>query len=100
MTNEMIAAMNGINKLMFYSWNYDSFAFDLYGNTVYVPEVILKAEWTCNVEHMISKWLEATRNEDAHGYFSRFYANLDANNRIALMQWVLENYHDDISLGI
>ena len=65
---------------------------------IHIPEFLVGAKWTCNLQHMIDKWNDACRSQNTDSYLVKFYANLDNNNRIALLEWILENYTDERKL--
>lgn len=96
--------MEAINRWLFHGWNYEMTTVEIpdYSTNstqqVHIPEFIAGAKWTCNLPHMISKWNEACRSHKPDAYMVTFYANLDNDNRIALLEWVLENYTDEKKL--
>jgi len=100
MTNETImasaAAINAINTFFFHAMNFTSteYVHRFTGETIYIPTFIAKSNWACNVEHMIDKWNNAYNVAGCYGAMNKFYGELDSSNRIALINWVLENYHD------
>lgn len=103
MTDNMQIAMAAINKWVYFSLNYNvvPYYYKLFNGediTIYVPEFIIKVKWTCPISHMIGKWENAARTEDAHTYLIRFYTELDFTNRILLMEWMMSNYNDEIKL--
>lgn len=91
MDDMMKTAMVAINKWMFFGWNYSSIEHE--GQSL--PEFLVKVKWTCNLEHMVSKWNNITRKKNPHAYISTFYAELDMENRKAMIEWVIENYNDE-----
>ena len=103
MTEELKIAMIAINKWMFHGWNYESVPLTIktpYGttDTVNVPQFIKEVKWTCNTSHMLEKWNKATRTQDPDTYMTKFYAELDYNNRRLLLEWVIQNYNGERSL--
>lgn len=102
MTDNMKIAMAAINKWVYFSLNYDIVPYT-YPNDkdtiVYVPEFIVGVKWTCPISHMVGKWRAAARTEDAHTYLIRFYIELDVTNRTLLMEWIMNNYNDEIKLS-
>lgn len=58
---------------------------------IMVPRFIAEAKWSCNVEHMIDKWNEATRRTDCYGYFVKFYCEMDTCNKEAMVDWILNH---------
>lgn len=102
---EMIDAMKGINKFMYFSWNYES----VYHDTItvdgerisrYIPRMVEEVNWSCNREHIINKWFECTDMNNPHAYMSKFYSELGGENRIKVMEWILNNYTSEIKLGL
>lgn len=113
MTPLQISA-SAINKFMYYSWNYQFIRHTWKSiggeeRTEYVPEFLTKVKWNCNFDHMLSKWNSAVfyygfdgekkRERDAHGFFSRFYAELDGENRLSFLTWILDNYNGECKFG-
>lgn len=101
MQNEQLlveAMAQGVNRFLFYCWNYELQAYRINNVEYNVPEVILKAEWSCSVDHMVRKWLDATQSGNSDAYFTRFYAELDADNRRALLNWIMCSYNGEIKL--
>ena len=101
MTDNMKIAMAAINKWVYFSLNYDVVPYtypDDKDSIIYVPEFMVEVKWTCPISHMIGKWKYATRTEDAHTYLIRFYTELDSTNRTLLMEWIMNNYNDEIKL--
>lgn len=94
--------MQGINRFLFWSWNFESvpYMMNVFGKRcrVMVPEVIVKAKWTCGVDHMVEKWLAATEHSEPAALFPMFYMELSADNRRALLQWVINNYKREMKL--
>lgn len=91
------AALNAVQAFFFYSMNYDSLPYHELDNddyTCYVPEFILKAKWHCNVRHMAEKWLSAVKSWGNYGAMMKFYSELDFQNRIAMLEWIFDNYSD------
>lgn len=100
MTENLKLILTGINKWMFFGWNYQTVSYTLLrnGEKVYIPEFIREVKWTCPIEHMISKWNVATSSKNPDAYMPRFYAELDNNNRILLLEWVIQNYNGESPL--
>lgn len=44
---------------------------------------------------MLSKWKIATHDANANSYLVKFYAELDVENRLLLLEWVMANYNDE-----
>lgn len=104
MNEALKIGMEAVNRWLFHGWNYEITTVEIpdhYANAskkVHVPKFLVGAKWTCNLPHMISKWKEACSSKKPDAYMVTFYANLDNNNRIALLEWVLENYTDEKKL--
>lgn len=105
MTEALKIGMEAINKWVFHGWSYEMTKVDIpdYDNggfkPIHVPRFIKEAKWTCNLSHMISKWMSATcRSCSTDAYLVNFYANLDNENSQILLKWVLENYSDEQKL--
>ena len=103
MTEELKIAMIAINKWMFHGWNYESVSLTyntIFGTTktVHVPQFLKEVKWTCHIGHMLEKWNRATRTHDPDTYLTKFYAELDNNNRQLLLEWVIQNYDGEKSL--
>ena len=99
---EKEAAIQGINRFIFYAWNYDQEQVSI--NTasgvrnVWLPKALVHAKWNCNIGHIANKWFESAEHGNPHSYFIRFYGELSSDNRRALLEWVLENYKDEIKI--
>jgi hypothetical protein len=63
----------------------------------YYPDVVMKADWTCDREHMQDKWWIPECSCDAERTMA-FYANLDADNRRIMLEWICNNYDCGISI--
>jgi hypothetical protein len=96
--NDFYLCADAINKFMYYTWNYNCERIVINEKAFYVPDVILHADWSCNVDHMVGKWLSAKDCNVPHAYFSEFYGELDGTNRRAMIYWIMDNYNDEISL--
>lgn len=100
MTNEMEIALKAINKWVFFGWNYSCVNHEWSGvigetRREVVPRFLTEIQWTCNFDHMLSKWKTATRSGNPDAYLVNFYADLSNENRILLLKWVMENYNDE-----
>lgn len=92
-------AIEAINKFMFHSWNYTSVPVQLFnGQTVYVPEFVKEVDWTCNLDHMASKWVNCTECGNPHAYISKFYGELGSENRKLMIEWILQHYNNEIKI--
>ena len=105
MTEQMRSALYGINKFMFFSWNYAMTEFELNGRKMYLPKFIVEAKWSCNLDHIISKWkgciTDSKGNDrDSYAFLPRFYAELDGKNRRALLDYVMEHREGECASGV
>lgn len=96
----METAIKAINKWVFFGWNYSCVSYEwkgIYGENrrEYVPRFLTEISWNCNFDHMLSKWHIATKDQDTDAYLVRFYAELGADNRRLLLEWVMKNYDDE-----
>lgn len=93
------AMIQGINRFLFCGWNFETTLCEvkMHGDICHVtmPRVIAEAKWSCNLEHMIAKWNDATRSGNPDAYFPRFYAELSVDNRRAFLEWIIENYKNE-----
>ncbi len=100
MNDKMNTAIQAINKWVFFGWNYSCVQHQWKGacgeiKTAAVPQFLAEVKWSCNFDHMFSKWKEATHNQNPNAYLVRFYAELGIENRQALIEWVMLNYNDE-----
>lgn len=100
MTNNMEIAMAAINKWVYFSLNYKVVPYTKPNDNevIYLPEFIVAIKWTCPISHMIGKWKSATRSNDPYTYLIRFYIELDTQNSKLLLEWVMNNYNDEVKL--
>lgn len=96
----MEAAIKAINKWIYFGWNYPCIEhewIDVHGDKRFgvVPQFLVEVKWTCNFEHMLSKWKAATHDTVSSAYLVKFYAELDTTNSKLLLEWVMENYNDE-----
>ena len=87
--------IHGINKFLFWCWNYESVKSDVDGQ--YYPDAIVKVEWTCSLLHMQDKWNKWC--DKSHGDTDlaciKFYSDLDRNNRRLMLEWIVRNYNGE-----
>ncbi len=104
MNDALKIGIEAVNRWIFHGWNYEMTTITIPDGSnnstksVIIPEFLANAKWTCNLPHMISKWREACRSNNTDAYLMTFYANLDNDNRLALLEWVLQNYTDERKL--
>lgn len=100
MTDTLKTAIEAINKWLYYGWNYETLfhkwkAGDNDEEGEYLPEFIVNVKWTCNIHHMRDKWRKATESRNPDAYLTRFYAELDNDNRILLLEWLMQHYNGE-----
>jgi hypothetical protein len=100
MAESMKTAIKAINKWVFFGWNYPSVEHEwisVHGEKKFevVPKFLVEVKWTCNFDHILSKWHLATRTKNSNAYLVEFYAELGTENRMLLLQWIMENYKDE-----
>lgn len=104
MNEALKIGMEAINRWIYHGWNYDMTEVDVpdYCNgglkRVCIPRFLAEAKWTCNLPHMIEKWSNACSSKHPDAYLVAFYANLDSDNRLILLEWVLKNYTGESKL--
>jgi hypothetical protein len=92
-------AFSFINSFFYFSMNYNINHYDwtdMWGeqHSDYLPDFVMGADWGCSREHMIKKWKQAEQEETVNGRMNYFYSKLDNKNRRALIDWMMENYHE------
>lgn len=100
MTESIKTAIKAINKWIFFGWNYPSIEHEwtnIHGEKEFevVPVFLTEIKWTCNFDHILSKWHIATRTKNSNAYLVEFYAELGNENRRLLLKWVIDNYNDE-----
>lgn len=100
MTESIKTAIKAINKWIFFGWNYPSIEHEwtnIRGEKKFevVPVFLTEIKWTCNFDHILSKWHIATRTKNSNAYLVEFYAELGNENRRLLLKWVIDNYNDE-----
>ncbi len=100
MTENMKLAIEAINKWFYFSMNYETVLHnwkDVRGEprSENIPGFLAEAKWTCNLDHMLSKWKAATKSRNPSAYLTDFYGELDIPNRIALIEWLMTNYNGE-----
>ena len=102
-SQNMQIALTAINKWLFFGWNYDSILHQWEApcgeqRSEVVPVFLVQTKWTCNFDHIYGKWRLAVSSKNSDAYLPRFYAELGKENRIALLEWVMNHYRDEIKL--
>lgn len=100
MTANMRIAIEAINKWFYFALNYRIIKHEWKSvsgvlRSEHLPSFLVEAKWTCNLDHMLSKWKAATVSQNPSAYLMDFYADLDCDNRIALLEWLMTHYNDE-----
>lgn len=84
----MTISIIAIQKWNFYCYNFE-------------PSFIEKvwADETLLAKHLRSKFNALYEHYGAMGVMPAFYAELDNNNKVKLLTYILENYNDEQKLG-
>ena len=102
MTENTKTAMIAINKWFYYAMNYNVVEMpvaDFDGeHTEYLPDCFLAFPKYLRM-HLKGKWDYAYETYGSRAVLMAFYAELDGNNRQLLMEWVLENYNNEVKLS-
>ena len=102
MTESLKNAMLGINEFIWMAINYDTVIYKYKFSDLerYVPRFVAETPWTCDTDHMASKWY-GIASEDAYGYgrLIKFYLELDNSNKLALLEWIINNPVDSRKLS-
>lgn len=86
--NEKEAMMQGVHRWLFYCWNFQS---ERYTDGMYYPTVIMQAEWTCNREHIMAKYMHSLDKVGSEFALMDLYGELDTNNRRVMLDWIMSN---------
>ena len=57
-----------------------------------------KAVMNCDFHHIYCKWKDAQESKNTDAYLVKFYSSLSSDNRIALIDWVMHNFNDEIKI--
>ena len=76
-----------INKFFYFSMNYP------YN---FIDKVWADDEWLA--KHLREKFEGLHQLYGSYGVINAFYGELSTNNRIKLMEWVMNNYNDEIKI--
>lgn len=88
MTNKQTSLI-AINKWMFFCYNYP------YN---FIEQVWGKREMFNLTDHLTKKFDALYQTKGAYGVIPAFYAELDGNNKVKLMEWVMDNFNDEQKL--
>ena len=89
-------ALEAINKFCYESLNFESVHYNwrTYKKGMegtYVPKFLAECKWTCDPDHIVSKWLEAANQMSTPAAFIFFYARLDSRNQDIMAEWIFNN---------
>lgn len=76
-----------INKWMFFTFNF--------------PNDFIEKVWADDpslIRHLENKFRSLYEYRGSYGVIPAFYGELSANNRMKLMQWVMDNFNDEQKL--
>lgn len=91
MKRETIASIEAMNRLVFFAFNVQ---YEPFGEE-YAPSFIVSANWTCDRQHILSKWRNYTASLNESTAVLELYTSLDNENRIAMLTWICENYKSE-----
>lgn len=96
-------ALKAINKFVYFALNYNVIAVeytDFCGSnkTEYVPE-FFKVFKEYEYPHLVSKWKE-TETLGSYGRVMAFYTLLDNAHRVAMLDYIVDNYKDELSIHL
>ena len=98
MTENTKTAMLAINKWFYYAMNYPVVEVEIVDfdgtKKVYLPDCFNAFPKYLRV-HLAKKWDTLYGLYGSRAVLMAFYAELDWENRKLLMEWVLNNYHDE-----
>lgn len=101
MTENTMTSMVAINKWFYYAMNYNVVPMEIddYAGkrTEYLPDCFEAFPKSLR-GHLAGKWNYAYDSYGSRAVLMAFYAELDGDNRKLLMQWVLDNYNDEVKL--
>lgn len=101
MTENMKVAMTAINKWIYYALNYDVVKVEVLDfdgtHTEYLPDCFNAFPLHIR-KHLAGKFSQYYDDYGSRAVMTKFYAELDGNNRQLLMQWIMENYNDEQKL--
>lgn len=86
---EMITAINAIQKWNFYCYNFE---YDFI-ERAWIDEPFL-------ARHLRSKFNALYERYGAMGVMPAFYAELDSNNRVKLLTYIMNHYNDEQKLNL
>ena len=102
MTENTKTAMIAINKWFYYAMNYNVVPMIVSGfdgeHTEYLPDCFNAFPKYLRT-HLKGKWDDLYERYGSRAVLMAFYAELDGNNRKLLMEWVLNNYNNEVKLS-
>ena len=102
MTENAKVAMAAINKWYYYAMNYNVAPVEIEDyagkRTELLPDC-LNAFPIHLREHLAKKWDTLYGLYGSRAVLMAFYGELDSNNKKLLMEWVLNNYNDEVKLN-
>lgn len=111
MTENMKIAIEAVNKWFYFTQNFEMAHYswtragwvpcenpqdDICDR--FLPEFIFKVRWTCGPDHIVDKWEAAVTCAGWRGAPLHFYGALDNTNRVALIEYVMANYNQDLKI--
>ena len=102
MTENTKTAMIAINKWIYYTLNYNTIKVEVADfdgeHTEYLPDCFNAFPKSLR-KHLAGKFNQYYNDYGSRAVMTKFYAELDGNNRKLLMGWVLNNYNDEQKLS-
>lgn len=97
---DLAIAVEAVNKWLFFGWNFQMTSHEWFGiggeqHVAYVPTFLKEVDWNCCFDHIYSKWIDITENNEPDAYLVRFYAEIGAIGRRRLIEWVMNNYNGE-----
>lgn len=89
-TDTMNIGISSINKFIYYTLNYGFVVVE----DGYAPD-FFKAFDTADVPHLLNKWRYVCDTTDSYGRVIKFYTELDRPHRVAMLNYINENYSDE-----
>lgn len=87
--DEKQTMMLGVHRFLFYQWNFISVRNENDGE--WYPTVIMKAEWTCNSQHICDKYMKCLDSVGSNYALAHLYGDLDNENRRIMLEWIMSN---------
>lgn len=87
--DEKQTMMLGVHRFLFYQWNFESVKNE--EDCIWYPTVIMKADWTCNRQHICDKYRFSIENAGVNHALAHLYGVLDGDNRRVMLEWIMSN---------